>query len=75
MGITIKKIITKACAVTMTLYRCSSDNQGPTVPNSRRINKDRAKPIKPAHTPKIKYRVPISLWLVDIVHRSRPIKD
>jgi len=54
IGITIKKIITKACAVTTTLYRCSSPNQGPTVPSSKRIRRDKDKPINPAHTPKIK---------------------
>jgi hypothetical protein len=54
IGITMKKIITKACAVTMTLYKCSSDIQGPMVPNSRRIKRERDKPIKPAQTPKMK---------------------
>jgi len=28
-----------------------------------------AAPIIPAHTPKIKYRVPMSLWLVEYNHR------
>lgn len=68
---TIKKIITKAWAVTMTLYKCSSASQGPTVPNSRRISNDKDKPIKPAQIPKMKYRVPMSLWFVDMVQRSR----
>jgi hypothetical protein len=61
IGITIKKIITKAWAVTITLYRCSSASQGPIVPNSKRINRERDKPIKPAQIPKIKYKVPMSL--------------
>ena len=29
------------------------------------------KPIKPAHIPKIKYKVPISLWFVDAVQRKK----
>jgi hypothetical protein len=70
IGITIKKIITKAWAVTITLYRCSSASQGPIVPNSKRISRERDKPIKPAQIPKIKYKVPMSLWLVDIVQRT-----
>jgi hypothetical protein len=61
IGITIKKIITKAWAVTKTLYKCSSPKKGPTIPNSKRINKLILKPTKPAHKPKIKYKVPISL--------------
>lgn len=71
-GITIKKIMTNAWAVTITLYKCSSANQGPTIPSSKRIKRDRAKPIKPAQIPKIKYKVPISLWLVDIAQRTNP---
>lgn len=27
-------------------------------------------PIIPAHTPRIRYSVPMSLWLVDISHRT-----
>jgi hypothetical protein len=54
IGITIKKIITKAWAVTITLYRCSSAIQGPIVPSSKRIRRERDKPIKPAQIPKIK---------------------
>lgn len=61
IGITIKKIITKACAVTITLYKCSSASQGPTTPNSKRISKDKANPIKPAQIPNKKYKVPMSL--------------
>jgi len=51
MGITMKKIITNAWAVTTTLYKCSSAIQGPIVPNSRRIRRDKARPIKPAQRP------------------------
>jgi len=50
-----------AWAVTITLYKCSSANQDPIVPNSRRMSKERANPINPAQIPKIKYKVPISL--------------
>jgi len=61
IGITMKKIITKACAVTITLYKCSSPRNEPTTPNSKRIKNLILSPIKPAHNPKIKYKVPISL--------------
>jgi len=54
IGITMKKIIIKAWAVTITLYKCSSASHGPIVPNSRRISKERDRPIKPAQIPKIK---------------------
>jgi hypothetical protein len=32
-------------------------------------------PIVAAHKPKIKYKVPISLWLVENNHRSRRVTD
>ena len=54
IGITIKKIIIKAWAVTITLYKCSSPIKGPTTPNSNRIRSLILSPIKPAHKPKIK---------------------
>jgi hypothetical protein len=54
IGITMKKIMIKAWAVTITLYKCSSASQGPIVPSSRRISRERDRPIKPAHIPKIK---------------------
>lgn len=71
MGITVKKIIIKAWAVTMTLYKCSSPKNAPTIPSSKRIRRLILKPIKPAQIPKIKYKVPISLWLVEVSQRSR----
>lgn len=60
-GITIKKIIMKAWAVTITLYMWLSERKFPTTPNSVRINILIAKPMNPAYTPKIKYKDPISL--------------
>ena len=54
IGIVMKKIITKAWAVTKTLYRCSSPMKGPMIPNSKRIRKLILRPMKPAHKPKIK---------------------
>lgn len=54
IGITIKKIMMKAWAVTRTLYKCSSPRKGPTTPSSKRIKRLILRPIKPAHIPKIK---------------------
>lgn len=69
IGITMKKIITKAWAVTMTLYSWSF---WPNIEGwesfIRMITLIEA-PTIPDHTPKIKYMVPISLWFVDIIHR------
>lgn len=61
IGITMKKIITKAWAVTRTLYKCSSPRKGPTTPSSKRIKSLILRPINPAQIPKRKYNVPISL--------------
>jgi len=58
---TIKKIIIKAWAVTMTLYIWSSPNKEPGFPSSIRINILRPVPYIPAHAPAKKYKVPISL--------------
>lgn len=69
IGITIKKIITKAWAVTTTLYTWSSPRSAPGWPSSARMRRLRAVPTIPAHAPKIRYRVPISLWLVENNHR------
>jgi hypothetical protein len=69
IGITIKKIIIKACAVTILLYNCSSPKKEPAVPNSVRITKDIPSPTNPDQIPKMKYKVPISLWLVDTKKR------
>jgi hypothetical protein len=66
IGITIKKIMTKACAVTKTLYSwlLPPRNLLPGCANSIRIKTDINIPIIPDKPPKIKYKVPMSLWLV-----------
>lgn len=68
IGITIKKIIMKACAVTTELKIWSSQIKWPGVPSSIRIISLKLVPTRPAHTPKIKYNVPMSLWLVENNH-------
>jgi hypothetical protein len=50
-GITIKKIITNACAVTTTLYNWSFPNKDPGCPNSIRIIKLNPVPNIPLHIP------------------------
>lgn len=60
-GITKKKIIRKACAVTMVLYNWSLPRKDPGCLNSIRISSLIAAPIIPAQTPRIKYSVPMSL--------------
>jgi len=62
-GITKKKIIMNACAVTITLYKCESPprNADPGDDNSNRINTEKAVPTIPANTPNKRYSVPISL--------------
>lgn len=70
IGITIKKIIIKACAVTITLYNWSLHNNLPGWPNSSRIKILKLVPIIPDHTPTNKYKVPISLWLHEPYHFS-----
>ena len=73
IGITIKKIITKACAVTITLYNWSSPNNDPGCPNSIRINILKPVPNIPLQAPVMKYSVPIFLWLQDQSHLERPV--
>lgn len=68
IGITIKKIIINAWAVTITLKIWSSPIRDPGFPSSVRINILRDVPVIPAHAPKIKYNVPMSLWLVEKSH-------
>jgi len=70
VGITKKKIIMKAWAVTITLYSWSSPSRDPAFPSSSRIKADSAVPRKADQTPNTKYKDPISLWLVDMAHRS-----
>jgi len=64
-GITKKKIIKNAWAVTIVLYNWSLPRNEPGCLSSTRIRSLIAAPIIPAQTPKIKYRVPMSLWLVE----------
>jgi len=63
IGITIKKIITKACAVTITLYKCVCicKKKLPGLANSIRITNESIVPTTPEKAPKIIYKVPISL--------------
>jgi len=63
-GITKKKIIKIACAVTIALYNWKLPNKSPGVPNSKRIKKESLAPNKPLQIPTRKYKVPISLWLI-----------
>ena len=51
IGIPVKKIITKAWAVTMTLYSWSFPNEGPDWPRSLRISIFRPVPSIPLHAP------------------------
>lgn len=63
-GITMKNIMTKACAVTITLYKWSSPNMLPGLDSSNLISRLKAVPVRPATTPNNRYSVPISLWFV-----------
>ena len=69
IGIPVKKIITKAWAVTMTLYSWSFPNEGPDWPRSLRISILRPVPSIPLHAPVIKYRIPRLI----IEYRSRAV--
>lgn len=71
-GITRKKIIRKACAVTMVLYSWSLPRSEPGWPSSARIRRLIEVPSRPAQVPRIKYRVPMSLWFVEYSHRIGP---
>jgi hypothetical protein len=53
-GITKKKIIRKACAVTIVLYNWSLPRNEPGCLSSIRISRLIAAPIIPAHTPRMK---------------------
>ena len=53
-GITIKKIIRKACAVTMVLYSWSLPRKEPGWPNSRRMRMLMEVPNRPPHVPRRK---------------------
>jgi hypothetical protein len=66
----MKKIIINACAVTITLYNwwLPANIWFPGLANSCRIRIDIVVPITPESPPKIRYKVPISLWLVEKSH-------
>lgn len=74
IGITKKNIIIKPCAVIIELYKFLSCNTPEGIDSSRRIRLLKEVPTKPLQTPKIKYKVPISLWLVDPNQRNIKIK-
>jgi len=61
LGITIKKIISKACAVIIELYSCPFPNKIPGLANSKRTIIDKLVPKNPDQRPKTKYNIPISL--------------
>ena len=64
-GMTKKKIIRKAWAVTIVLYSWSLPRKDPGWPSSIRIRILMEVPRRPPHIPKMKYRVPMSLWFVE----------
>lgn len=75
IGITMKKIIINAWAVTITLYVWSSPINAPGWPNSNRIIILNAVPTNAAQAPKIKYIVPMSLWFVENIHRKNEMAE
>ena len=64
-GITRKKIIKNACAVTIVLYSWSLPKSEPGCPSSARIKSLIEVPSSPDQVPNTKYSVPMSLWLVE----------
>jgi len=68
IGIIMKKIIINAWAVIITLYIWSFFKNNVGCLSSIRIIRLNLVPIIPAHTPKMKYKVPISLWFVENNH-------
>lgn len=65
IGMTMKKIITNAWAVTSTLKIWSLPNSEPGCVNSIRISTLRQAPTSPDHAPNRRYNVPMSLWFVE----------
>lgn len=65
IGITIKKIMMNAWAVTRTLKIWSLPNNVPGCVSSMRIRILKQAPTRPDQAPNIRYRVPMSLWLVE----------
>ncbi len=69
--LTMKKIINRACAVTILLYNWLLEiNWTPGPLSSNLINTENAVPNNPENRAKIKYNVPISLALVELNHLS-----
>lgn len=68
IGIVIKKIIIKAWIVIITLYSWLLLIIELICLSSIRIKILNDDPIIPDHIPNIKYKVPISLWLVEKIH-------
>lgn len=66
-GITRKKIIRNAWAV-MIVLNAWFPRRDPGVPSSVRMRRLIDVPAIPAQMAIIKYKVPISLWLVDVSH-------
>ena len=74
-GITMKNIITMACAVIILLYSwLSAMYWTPGPDNSNLISTEKAVPIKPENKAKIRYNVPISFALLDKNQRSAHIE-
>ena len=70
-GITIKNIITIACAVIILLYNWLSDIYWtPGADSSNLISTEKAVPIKPDNKAKIRYKTPISFAFDDQNHLS-----
>ena len=69
-GITRKKIMRNAWDVTRVLYSWSLPRSDPGRPSSVRISILIDVPDRPAHTPKRKYKEPMSLWLTENNHRD-----
>ena len=65
-GMTMKKIMIRPCAVVNTLNMCASWKIcRPGSCNSSRMPIDRMPPTRPPNNAKIRYIVPMSLWLVE----------
>ena len=72
-GMTTPKIITRACRVVMELKNCGCTNCRPGSKSSALITIAMAPPTKNMISANIRYRVPMSLWLVVNNQRFRPV--
>ena len=86
-GITMKNTMMSPCAVTSTFHRCSAWSNVCSPPcsiaaqrgrywmpgciSSARISPEIEPPMIPATIAKIRYSVPMSLWLVDMNQRAK----